>query len=160
HHGVTPRQVAAGIMRTSEFRTSEVQTAYHTFLHRDASSGELAASTQFLVAGGTVEQLQTRLVVSPEYREMHGGTADGFLDGLYQDALGHGPDADVLAATARVLHPGRVAAAVFASSEYRRDLIENDFERFLFHGPDSKAEQAMLHALARGARDENVLAAI
>jgi hypothetical protein len=160
HQGMTARQVAAAIMRGLEYRTIEVQTAYHTYLQRDAGAAELAAATHILSNGGTVEQLQVRLVTSPEYWQLQGGTAAGFLNGLYQEALGHAPDAAEVAALTPVLHPGRVAEAVFASAEYRRDLIENDYMALLYHAPDKRAERAFLQALAHGARDEDVLAAI
>jgi hypothetical protein len=159
-HGTTARQMAAGLMRGQEYRTIEAQTAYHTYLQRDASAAELAVATHFLAGGGTVEQLQVRLVTSPEYWRLEGGTAAGFLDGLYQEALGHAPSAGVLAAAIRALHPGQVAAAVFASAEYRRDLIVNDYARLLAEAPDRKTEQAYLGMLANGSRDEGILAAI
>jgi parallel beta-helix repeat protein len=159
-HGTSARQIAAGLMRGLEYRTIEAQKAYHTYLQRDASAAELAAATHLLVAGGTVEQLQVQLVTSPEYWRLEGGTAAGFLDGLYQEALGHAPDAGVLAAAMRALHPDRVAGAVFASAEYRRDLVLNDYMRLLGEVPDQKTQQAYLGILAHGARDEDILDAI
>jgi hypothetical protein len=160
HHGTSARQVASDLMRGMEYRTIEVQTAYHAYLQRDASAAELAAATHFLAGGGTVEQLQVRLVTTPEFWQLHGSTATGFLDGLYEDALGHAPDAAQVSAASRVLHPGRLATAVFASTEYRRDLIQTDYTRFLYSLPDKKVEQAFLQAFQRGDHDEHILAAI
>jgi hypothetical protein len=160
HHGTSVRQVAADLMRGLEYRTLDVQSAYQAYLHRDASVAELTAATGFLASGGTVEQLQVRLVTSAEYWQLEGGTAVGFVNGLYQEALGHAPDAATLASATRSLHPGRVAEAVFASPEYRRDLIDNDYARLLYHAPNKTAERSFLQALAHGARDEYVLAAI
>jgi hypothetical protein len=158
HHGTAARQVAADLMRTSEFRTIEAETAYHTYLQRDASTAELAAATHFLAVGGTVEQLQVRLVTSPEYWRLQGATGAGFVNGLYQAALGHAPDAAELAVATRALHPARLADAVFTSAEYRRDLVENDCASLLGQVPDKRTEQALLTALAGGGRDEDVLA--
>jgi hypothetical protein len=159
-HGTTARQVAADLMRGLEYRTIEAQTAYHTYLGRDASAAELTAATHFLAVGGTVEQLQVRLVTSAEYRQFQGATAAGFVNGLYQEALGHAPDAAALAAGVRNLHSGRVAEAVFRSTEYRRDLIENAYASLLGQPPDQKTEIAYLGMLAHGSRDEAILAAI
>jgi hypothetical protein len=160
HHGASARQVAAGLMRGLEYRTIEVQAAYHRYLERDANTTELAAAAHFLSSGGTVEQLQVRLVTSAEYWQLQGATAAGFLDGLYQEALGHAPGAATLAASTRIFHPGRLADAVFASTEYRRDLIQSDYTRLLYQAPDKPAENAFLQAFAHGARDEDALAII
>jgi hypothetical protein len=53
-----------------------------------------------------------------------------------------------------------VAAALFASAEYRRDLIQNDCARFLDQPASAWIERAYLRAMALGLRDEGLLAAI
>jgi hypothetical protein len=53
-----------------------------------------------------------------------------------------------------------VAAALLASTEYRQQLVQADYQRFLLRPADSSGLAAFLGALQGGARDEDVLAAL
>src|SRR5262249_3402062 len=94
NQGVTRSQVVAGIEGSDEYRTVVVQKAYSQFLHRTADPVGLSFWANFLKQGATVEQMEAGLVGSAEYlRSRGGGTNDGFLSALYQDALGRAVDA-------------------------------------------------------------------
>jgi hypothetical protein len=53
------------------------------FLHRSAEPAALNTWPAFLQSGGTVQQLEAKIVGSNEYFQAHGGNNAGFLAGLY-----------------------------------------------------------------------------
>src|SRR5262249_11236691 len=91
--GMTRAQVAAGIESSLEFQTVTVQKAYQQLLQRAADPAGLAFWTGFLRQGNTIEQMDAGIVGSAEYFQTRGGgTNNGFLTALYQDALGRAVD--------------------------------------------------------------------
>ena len=73
---------------TDEYHRDLVAAEFQHYLHRQAEPAALRAFSDLLAAGGTAEQLDAVLVSSPEYVGAHtAGNNDGFLDGLYADAL-------------------------------------------------------------------------
>src|SRR5262249_59496297 len=83
-----------GIERCTEFRTDVVQSSYQKFLHRTAEQAGVNFWVSFLQQGHTVEQMEAGIVGSMEYMQNRGGgTNNGFLTALFQDALGRAVDA-------------------------------------------------------------------
>ena len=116
-------------------------------------------------AGGTVEQVKTFLVGSPEYMEVRGGgTNNGFLTALYQDALNRAPDSSGSATFTQALAQGtsrrEVAVAVLGSTEHLGSLVTNAYEQFLKRAPDDGGLNAYVQALRAGVADQNVMAAL
>jgi uncharacterized delta-60 repeat protein len=162
----TPRaQVALAIETSPEYRALVVQNVYGVFLHRAADPGGLSGSIGFLAAGGTVERLEAAVAGSPEYFQVRGGgTRDGFLDALYQDALNRPVDPtgrtgfdQNLAAGAT---PNQVAGAVLTSVDDFQDLVQSFYQRFLRRPADPAGLNAFVTALQRGARDEQIIATV
>ena len=119
----------------------------------------------FLQAGGSVEQLVVVLVSSPEFLQGQGkGTSDGFLDALYQDALGRSVDPNGRSTWGQQLSsgvsPAAVAAAVLASTEYRQDEVQYAYGHFLRRPADASGLNLFTAALAQGARAEQMSAQI
>jgi hypothetical protein len=141
-----------------------VQALYERYLHRAADSSGLASFTNFLTAGGTAEQAAALIIGSPEYYESHGATPGGFLSALYQDALNRQADTVGKAIFTNALASGashaQVAAAIFASTEYRQATVAGYYERFLGRAPDKSGLDTFALALAHGARDEDIVGAI
>src|SRR5207245_1722122 len=113
-----------------------------SLLHRSADSGGLTSFVSFLSGGGTVEQVQAMIAGSGEYfANRGGGTNGGFVDALYRDALNRAADAGgraaFLAALANGMSRQAVADAIFHSDEYRQDLIQSYYQRFLHRPADS-----------------------
>jgi Concanavalin A-like lectin/glucanases superfamily/Domain of unknown function (DUF4214)/Right handed beta helix region len=161
--GASRQQVAAGITGSTEYLQLEVRQLYHTLLHRDADASGLGNFTAYLQGGGTVEQAAALIAGSPEYYQARGGgTADGFLQALYEDALGRDVDPSGQAvfggALARGATRGDVAAAVLGSPEYQADLVEGAYQRFLHRGSDDGGRSRFQAALGRGMRDEALAA--
>jgi uncharacterized delta-60 repeat protein len=163
--GTSRAQVALDIEFSPEYTGRTVNALYAQYLHRTADPGGLSNSANFLRSGGTIEQLIDILVSSPEFIQGQGkGSADGFLDALYQDALDRAVDPPGRTGWKQVLANGasfaQVAAAILASPEYRQDIVTAAYELFLRREPDTGGLNGFTAALGQGARDEQVFAAI
>jgi uncharacterized protein (TIGR03118 family) len=163
--GVPRTQIVLTIEASMEFRTVVVQGLYNTFLHRAADDGGLKAFTDFLARGGTIEQVEESITSSPEYfQNRGGGTNDGFLDALYQDALNRSVDPFGRSVFDQALAHGatraEVATAIFTSNEFLQDLVDSFFQRFLRRAPDNAGLATFTGLLRQGARDEQVIAFI
>jgi hypothetical protein len=163
--GLPPSQVAQGITSSQEYRTDLIAADYQLFLHRTADLTGLGNFLNFLAGGGTDEQVAVALTGSAEYfQNRGGGTNDGFLTALFQDALGRPIDAGARASFNQQLAGGttrsQVAATIFASTEYRQDLVGGYYLRFLHRPADSAGLANFVSALGNGAKDEDVIAAL
>ncbi len=160
---ITRTQFALAIERSTEYLTDQVSQVYSRFLHRPVDASGLSAWPAFLQAGGTLEQFEADVVGSPEYFQVRGGgTANGFLSVLYQDALGHAVDASGQAswgqALASGMSTGQVAAAVFASTEFKQDLVSGWYQQYLRRSADAAGLNAWVAALQQGTPDYQVIA--
>jgi hypothetical protein len=163
--GMTRTQVAAGIQSSAEFQTVTVQKAYQQFLHHAADPAGLAFWTGFLQQGNTVEQMDAGIVGSAEYfQNRGGGTNNGFLTALYQDALGRAVDPAGQNFFASQLAGGmtaaQVAGAVFASAEFQQGLVKSDYALLLNRAPDSGGLASFTNAFQQGLTDQQIAAAI
>src|SRR5579871_4992061 len=161
--GVSRTQVAWSIEQSQEWRSNQVEALYQQFLHRDADASGRTTYITFLGTGGTLQQLRAILTSSREYLQVRGGeTTDGFLTALYQDALNRSPDAGGLAAFTQALDRGasrqQVAAAVFASTEYGRDLIASFYQKLLKRPADAGGLDSFVADLQAGVPDQTLVA--
>jgi hypothetical protein len=132
---VTREGVALGIQNSDEYRDLKVEDMYQQMLHRDADPSGFAVSTHFLRFGAE-EQLAAIIAGSTEYfQNRGGGTIDGFLNAIYNDALGRAPDDRGRAVFANALlhgaSPAEVANAIFGSLEYRTLQVAGLYEQML-----------------------------
>jgi len=139
--GATRAQVALAIESSQEYRSLVVENLYTQYLHRAADAGGLATFTAMLAAGGTDEQVAAAIVGSAEfYQNQGGGTNAGFLNALYEDALGRTVDSSGLNTFVPLLNTGtstqQVATQIFASNEYAQDLVLGWYQRFLHRAGD------------------------
>ncbi len=160
---ITKAQVALAIEGSQEYEAAEVRQGYTRYLHRSADDAGLAAWTGFLQSGGTLTQFETAVVGSPEYFQSRGtGTRDGFLNALYQDALGHEVDTSGRTAWDQALASGmntaQVAAAVFASTEFQQDLVQGWYQEFLHRTADTGGLITWVAVLQQGMSDHQVIA--
>jgi hypothetical protein len=163
--GTSRTQVVAAIESSKEYRTDQVEAIYQRYLHRPADSMGLANDIGFLQGGGTVEQLTAVVIGSAEfYQNQGGGTNNGFLSALYQDALNRaidpGGEAGWNNAFAHGASPTQVAGAIITSHEYRQDLVQSYYSNFLGRDADSGGLNSWIAQLNSGTRDETIIAAI
>jgi hypothetical protein len=165
--GVSPLQIVLDIENDplNEFRTLEVQDLYSQYLHRAADPLGLNGGIAFLRSGGTVEQLAAFLAGSDEYFRSRGASSNqSWEDALAQDAL-HRPIDSTLRATmessfAQGMNRSEITAIILNSEEYRRDLVEIFYMRFLDRDVDSLGMTNALAALNIGWTDERVMAGV
>jgi uncharacterized delta-60 repeat protein len=160
--GASRGQIVTGVEGSLEYRLLEVETIFQRLLHRSADPTGSTVFADYLARGATVEQLETAVLASPEYFNMHGGTNEGFVAALYPDVFGRSADeigqAAFVGALASGATSGQVAAAIFASLEYRQDLVRRDYQLFLHRAADPSGLDVFVAALAQGVRDEDVVA--
>jgi hypothetical protein len=162
-----PRGVVAQAIATSPERSALiVQGLYSQSLHRSAEPAALGQWVAFLSAGGTVTSLQAMIAGSPEYLQARGGgTTDGFVSALFQDALGRPVDPPARAYFTQVISGGlasrgQVAQMVFTSPEGRQDQVRDWYQQYLGRPADAGGLAYFAAALENGARDESVVAAL
>jgi parallel beta-helix repeat protein len=163
--GAARADVATSIQNSDEYRQIEVQSLYQTYLHRDAEAGALAADAKLLAHGETAEQLAASIVSSDEYFQRRaGGTNDGFLDALFQDALHRPIDAGSKAFFEQPLAHGgtrgQAADLVFGSREYHAEVVQNIYLQTLDRGADAAGDDFWATQLDHGQRDEQIRAVI
>ncbi|HLJ95832.1 MAG TPA: Ig-like domain repeat protein [Gemmataceae bacterium] len=163
--GVSRSQVALAIEQSVEARSDQVQALYREYLHRSADASGLNTFVAYLGAGITVEQVSTILTGSAEYLQVRGGgTNEGFITALYEDALHRQPDANGLAAYTQALSLGasrqQVAAAIFESTEYAQDLVEGFYGLYLKRAADPGGLNAFVQASRLGVTDQAIIAAM
>src|SRR5262249_4731500 len=132
--------------------------------HRAVDPTGLSTWTAFLAAGGTREQLEAAVAGSPEDYQKSGGTAGGFLDALYRDALGGTRDPTGRAtwdlAQMQGATPGQVATAVFGSTEFLQDRVQGWYQSYLHRLGESAGLDFWTAALRQGTQDDQVIAGI
>jgi N-acetylneuraminic acid mutarotase len=165
NQGVIRRtQLVLAIESSVEYRTNQINTIYESLLGRSADAGGLNALLGFLAAGGTYEQIEGFVAGSDEFFARSGGTNDGFLNALYEDALGRAPDAGGRAGFDQFLARGgsrtQVATSIFTSPEHDIDLVSGWYVTFLRRPPDGGGLNSFVTALMLGARDETLIAAM
>ncbi|HEX7449362.1 MAG TPA: TIGR03118 family protein [Pirellulales bacterium] len=163
--GDSRAQVALAIEATAEYRGDEVNHLYVHYLHRPTDPGALSFGTTFLASGKTIEQLATIVAGSSEYfTRRGGGTNDGFLNALFQDALARSVDSGARQYFDGLLAGGtprsQVAAAIFASDEYLGDVVAGVYLEFLQRPVDAAAHSFWIAQLSHGVTDQQLLAAV
>ena len=164
NNGATPASVVLGIEGGTEYLNDQVVAMYKRYLQRSADPGGEQAWTNFLLAGGTLEQVAEGLVTSQEYFVLQGGTNQGYITGLYRDVLNRAPSTAELAGWETALDAGATRASVavdfLTSQEYRTNLVQADYTTFLLRPADQGGLATWVNALNAGATDQQVLAQI
>jgi len=86
--GLSPSQVALGIVNSPEGTAALISNAYQTLLGRAPEPGAVSAWQSSLQNGLGLAGLEAALVGSPEFYALKGATDQGFISGVYQAVLG------------------------------------------------------------------------
>jgi hypothetical protein len=114
-------------------------------------------------------QVCLNIVLSPEYAQLHGSSNQGFVEGLYQDALGRTAVGDAGAANfvqqldAGTMTWAQAAQTVLLSGEYETNQVAGWYEQFLDRpvgASDAAHVQALAQALQLGVPETWVIASI
>lgn len=134
-HPMTPAQVAAGFLSSTEYRTGMVQVYYRTLLGRTVETEGLNHWTNELSADKAPETVVAEIVGTPEYATKNGGTTTGIIHQLYVDFLGRQADDAGAAHWENQVAQGetitQVADAMLHSSESRQWVVNYYYERYL-----------------------------
>jgi autotransporter-associated beta strand protein len=158
-------QVAAGFINSPEYQVLQVQNVYRSLLGRDADPSGLRTSLQLLTTGGTIERLRAIITGSQEYFQVRGGGSNnGFLDALFQDAFLRPVDASGRATYTQALGRGmnriQVAEAIYGSPEYQEGLVHTFYMRYLHRIADPIGLNLSTASLRLGRHDELIILVI
>jgi uncharacterized delta-60 repeat protein len=172
NQGVSREQAAAFLLGTPEYRARLVTEVYAADLGRPAGPAEINFWLPLLGQGSAGpgqpsadERFATAVLGSVEYFQKQGGTALGWIDGLYGDVLDRTPDPTGLGAAEGALLAASAAArqadalAVATSGEYRANLVAGYYQRLLGRQASAGEINYWVGLLQSGVRDEQVMAA-
>jgi hypothetical protein len=161
---LNPPQLVRSLESSAEYQTIAVQSLFLQYLHRPADAATVGSFVAYLRAGGTSEQEAAIIIGADEYWKAHGSTVDGFLAGLYQDALGRAVDNGGKAYFTKFLLTGvtrtQVAATLLAGDEFGRRSIQAIYHQYLNRDADAVGLAIWLQARQHGLRTEQIVAAI
>lgn len=156
--------VVNGFLQSAEYHTLLITTFYGKYLGRSASAADIGAWLPALQAGLTDEAFLAALVGSDEYFANHGSTDASWLDAVYNDLLNRPPDPSGQALYLGQLQGGvsrtAVAQQLLTSAEYRSDLIQADFMKYLGRGAGQAEVNLYLAALQGGVTAEGIVSAL
>jgi autotransporter-associated beta strand protein len=162
---LTIPQVALAFTTSQEFRMVEVQQIYQKYLHRSADPTGLSGWTQYLLQGHSFEQLEAEIVASQEYLQRRlAGNTDNFLATVIMDTFNRSvtqADRNNFGNDFGSYGDRRATARmIFATTEYRQDLVESYYQTYLHRAADTGGLNASVAALANGVTDEMLIAVI
>ena len=151
NHTKTRAQVISGLMNTDVYRGLDVDRVFVKFLKRTADPGGRTYWVNALRNGRGLRKFRAQLFGGTEYFSKAGGTNAGFLEHAYFDVLGREPDPSGRAYWLNKLNHGTerglVANAFLASTDARRQIVKDEFLRFVFRYPTSAEENQWIPTL-------------
>lgn len=158
-------QITRAILTGLEYRAKLIERFFSELLRRPPTPTDCAHFLDFLIHGGTIEQMRSILLDSVEYFEgLGGGTNAGWAAALFQDVLGRPITGPELAAVRDALSRGEpresIAFRIISSTEGRVVRIRDYYNRFLRREPTTVELRNRLTQLRNGVRDEDIIASI
>lgn len=159
-------QIALSLAASTEYRGDQVQAQYEKYLHRSTdgtfSSGGEGFWINYIADGGTFEQLGESLIASNEYFVTRGGNTNaGYVNALYNDILGRGPESTYWVDRLNTGTPRWVvSAAILTSTEAAQNRINGFFQQFLRRLPDPGGLSFWVGQAQAGVRDEDLVASL
>ncbi|MGN6696431.1 MAG: DUF4214 domain-containing protein, partial [Aquihabitans sp.] len=155
----TRAQVVAGIMNTDEYRGNDVDRVFVRFLRRTPDPSGRAYWINALRNGRSLQKFRAQLFGSNEYFVKAGNTNASFVRAAYFDVLGRLPDPSGEAYWTKKIDNGAdrgsVANAFLASTEARRAIVKDQYQRFALRLPTTTESEQWVGKLAgvTGERD-------
>lgn len=152
--GVPRSTVAYDIEHSAEYDGDQVKALYLEYLHRPADPAGLAAWTGMLLGGGTIEQVTSGILASPEYAALQGGSDSDFVASLYQGVLGRTGSANEVQGWVNALNSGesrsQVAMGFLKSTERLINQVDSYYANILDRSADPGGQTDWVDALASG----------
>jgi hypothetical protein len=121
---MTQASVVHGISYSAEALDFQVNALYLRLLGRTSDSGGLTADVNYLVGGGTMEQIISNIATSPEFNSKAGANPN-YVEALFVDVLGRtaGPgDVSGWAGQLGTIGETGVVNGILTSTEFRYDV--------------------------------------
>ena len=143
------------VLNSAEFRNNLISTWYSQYLGRAADAGGFSFWQSFLAAGNSVQTAQTFFVASDEAFQRAGGTADQWVNYLYQVLLNRFPsDAERTSWSSQLINGTKsrsdIAFGFFFSIEYTERSIVSLYVSVFNASPPADAVFAAAWDLRRG----------
>ncbi len=159
----TRAQVVAATMNTDEYRGLDVDRVFVRFLGRVPDPGGRTYWINALRGGRSLQKFRAQLFGSNEYFVKKGGsTTTGFVRSAYFDVLGRLPDPSGEAYWVNKINSGTgrgsVANAFLASTEARRAIVKDQFQRFALRLPTTTESQQWVASLGQPTGEIDLIA--
>jgi hypothetical protein len=162
--GISTRQLALGYLNSSEHFTNLIRADYERLLGRDPEPSAVASWLTVLQAGASPDAVLTQIVASDEFFAKNGGTAAGWLNGVYNATLGRAVDAGGLASWSQALQAGAsryvVANSIATSLEADAFIVTSEYQANLLRAPEPSGLNAGIAALQNGMNSDQLAASI
>jgi hypothetical protein len=162
--GMTRLQIAELFVTSTERRRVTINQLYQTYLGRPVDGPGLAFWLSVWNANRGPERVQAGIIASNEFFNTAGGTAQAWVQALYQNLLGRaaGPEEVAFWATQAVSPQTREAVVMgfVTSDEYRLNLIRGFYTTFLRRPIDAAGANFWLQQMRGGFPQETILAGI
>lgn len=159
--GTARGSVAIALTHSDEYFATIIRPAYQKFLGRNSDPGGLTYWTARMHGGLTDEQLEAGFIGAPEYYNHAGGTDKGWVDAMYQDLLGRGPDSGGegywINQLALGANRGVVAYGFAASLERELGHLSDDYQRFLGRFPGAGETNFWVIQFLQGVTNEAII---
>ena len=151
NHTKTRPQVISSLMDTDLYRGLDVDRVFVKFLHRTADPSGRTFWINGLRNGKGLRKFRAQLFGGNEYFTKAGGTNAAFVDHAYADVLGRLPDPSGRAYWLHKLNTGTerglVANAFLSSTDARRQIVKDEFLRFVLRFPTTAEEDQWIPTL-------------
>jgi hypothetical protein len=156
--GASRQSVALSILTSTEFCTDQVSAYYQKFLGRSGQGDPGAAAFAGVLQSGqyTDELVIATLVGSHEYAT-YNAPLSPVLVSFYHDLLNRGTDPGAMGFNGQLFNgmpASTVAYELDTSVEYRLDLVQSYYNKFLHRQAGTAELQGWVNQLAGGATDE------
>jgi hypothetical protein len=153
---------ANGFTHSTEYFSNLIIQDYQQFLGRTPTQSEITLWISNLERGVTDEQVLAGFLASSEYFQRAGGTNKAWVDSLYQNVLSRNADTGGENYWLQALGAGQsltVAAYGFAASgEHEGELVQGDYQRYLFRSASAAEIAGWVALIRRGQTQEQVAA--
>jgi uncharacterized protein YkwD len=136
--GTSQGGIVATLLASPEHGRQVLIGMYQQYLHRSPSGAELAGLTALAETQVGESVIRQVLLASDEFWNVHGATAAGYVEGLYEDVLGrpYGTgEADVWISMAQAGNRAAVAGGIINSPEADTVLAAHLFQTYLSRSP-------------------------
>jgi hypothetical protein len=160
--GVAPSALPPYFTSSAEYQTNVIQEDYYSILQRQPSAAEVQAWLNLAQTGTSDEQIKVDFLSSGEFYQKAGGTAAGWLNGVYEEVLGRGLDSYGLAAWTSLLQSGvprtAVARDIVISGEADGIFIASTYQELLNRSASSAEINAWVGVFSSGLTQEQFVA--